>query len=74
MTIKIIPNDKGNPPGKLADVELDFTEGELEGLKLIGFAVWKRRKGAGRDPAAETTAGDFEDKGETKVLAPPTQN
>ena len=24
MTVKIIPNDKGNPPGKLADVELHF--------------------------------------------------
>ena len=49
MTIKITPNDKGNPPGKLADVELHFTEGELEGLKLIGFAVWERRTGAGRN-------------------------
>ena len=25
--IKVIVNDKGNPPGKLADVELHFTEG-----------------------------------------------
>jgi hypothetical protein len=40
MTIKIIPNDKGNPPGKLADVELHFTSGPLEGLKLTGFGVW----------------------------------
>jgi hypothetical protein len=39
MTVKIIPNDKGNPPGKLADVELHFTSGPLEGMKLIGFAV-----------------------------------
>ena len=31
MTIKIIPNEKGNPPGKLADVELHFIEGELSG-------------------------------------------
>jgi hypothetical protein len=45
MTVKIIPNDKGNPPGKLADAELHFTEGLLEGLKLIGFAVWERRNG-----------------------------
>jgi hypothetical protein len=49
MTIKIIPNDKGNPPGKLADVELHFTSGQLEGLKLIGFAIWERRTGAGRN-------------------------
>jgi hypothetical protein len=45
MTVKIIPNDKGNPPGKLADAELHFAGGPLEGLKLIGFAVWERRNG-----------------------------
>lgn len=45
MTVKIIPNDKGNPPGKLADAELHFTGGQLDGLKLIGFAVWERRAG-----------------------------
>src|SRR5688500_4935460 len=49
MTIKIVPNDKGNPPGKLADAELHFTEGALEGLKLIGFGVWERRSGSGRN-------------------------
>lgn len=49
MTIKITPNDKGNPPGKLADAELHFTEGPLDGLKLIGFAVWERRSGSGRN-------------------------
>jgi hypothetical protein len=49
MTVKISPNDKGNPPGKLADVELYFTEGPLAGLKLIGFAIWERRGGTGRN-------------------------
>lgn len=49
MTIKIIRNDKGNPPGKLADAELHFASGPLEGLKLIGFAVWERRTGNGRN-------------------------
>jgi hypothetical protein len=49
MTIKILPNDKGNPPGKLADAELHFTEGPLEGLKLIGFSVWERKTGNGRN-------------------------
>jgi hypothetical protein len=49
MTIKIIVNDKGNPPGKLADAELFFTEGALEGLKLVGFAVWERKTGDGRN-------------------------
>jgi hypothetical protein len=49
MTVKITPNDKGTPPGKLADAELHFTEGPLEGLKLIGFAIWERRGGNGRN-------------------------
>ena len=47
MTVTITPNDKQNPPGKLADAELHFTEGVLEGLKLIGFSVWERRGGNG---------------------------
>ncbi len=49
MEIKIIPNDKGNPPDKLADAEVHFTEGELEGLKLVGFSIWERRGGSGRN-------------------------
>jgi hypothetical protein len=49
MVIKIAPNDKGNPVGKLADAELHFTEGELQGLKLMGFAVWERKNGPGRN-------------------------
>ena len=49
MVVKIVPNDKANPPGKLADAELHFTDGVLEGLKLIGFSVWERRTGGGRN-------------------------
>ena len=49
FAIKITPNDKGNPPGKLADAELHFTDGALDGLKLIGFSIWERRGGAGRN-------------------------
>jgi hypothetical protein len=49
MKVKIVPNDKGNPAGKLADAELHFTDGVLEGLKLVGFAVWERRSGSGRN-------------------------
>ena len=45
MVIKIVPNDKPTPAGKLADAELHFTDGVLDGLKLIGFAVWQRRTG-----------------------------
>jgi hypothetical protein len=47
MVVKIVANGKGSPPGKLADAELHFTEGPLEGLKLAGFAVWESKKIAG---------------------------
>ena len=49
IVVKITPNDKGNPPGKLADAELHFIDGELDGLKLIGFSIWERRGGGGRN-------------------------
>jgi hypothetical protein len=49
MNVKIVPNDKGNPPGKLADAELHFEDGPLQGLKLIGFGIWERRSGNGRN-------------------------
>ena len=49
MVVKFTQNDKQNPPGKLAEAELHFTEGILAGLKLIGFAVWERRNGGGRN-------------------------
>ena len=48
MTIKFFPNDKGNPAGKLADAELHFSGGPLDGLRLVGFAIWERR-GGGRN-------------------------
>jgi hypothetical protein len=49
MVVKIQMNGKGSPPGKLADAELHFTSGPLEGMKLMGFAIWERRTGGGRN-------------------------
>jgi hypothetical protein len=49
LVVKITPNDRGNPPGKLADAELHFTDGALAGLKLIGFGIWERRSVGGRN-------------------------
>ncbi len=45
MTVKFVLNDKGNPAGKLADAELHFAGGPLDGLRLIGFGVWERKQG-----------------------------
>jgi hypothetical protein len=49
MLVKIMPNEKHVPTGKLADAEVHFTEGVMEGLKLLGFSVWERRNGPGRN-------------------------
>ena len=51
IIVKFSPNDRGNPPGKLADAELHFGDGAgpLAGLKLIGFGIWERRNGTGRN-------------------------
>ena len=47
VSVKIIPNEKGNPQGKLAEAEVIFDSeaGLLCGLKLVGFAIWERRDG-----------------------------
>ena len=47
VSVKIVPNDSGNPKRKLADAEVIFEAGSgpLQGLRLIGFSVWERRDG-----------------------------
>lgn len=49
ITIQILKTNGHSAPGKLADAEIHFTGGELDGLKLVGFAVWKSRHGHGED-------------------------
>ncbi|HEY8551738.1 MAG TPA: hypothetical protein VIL35_17400 [Vicinamibacterales bacterium] len=49
MIVRIVPNESATPAGKLADAELVFDEGVLSGLKLIGFSIWERRAGNGRN-------------------------
>jgi hypothetical protein len=47
-TVTILPNAQDTPTGKLADAELHFTGGALDGMKLIGFSIWSRQGGNGR--------------------------
>ena len=49
IEVKILRNEQRKPAGKLADAEIHFIGGELAGLKLVGFAVWERREGPGRN-------------------------
>ena len=57
MSVRLTPHS-GAPVGKLYDAELIFNAGPFVGLKLIGFAVWERRGGNGRNvtfPARQYT-------------------
>jgi len=49
LTVHIIPLAKSDPHGKLADAELHFITGPLEGMKLIGFGIWQQRNGGTRN-------------------------
>lgn len=49
ITIQILKTDGHATPGKLADAEIHFAGGDLDGLKLVGFAVWKSRDGRGQN-------------------------
>jgi hypothetical protein len=44
VTVRLSLSNDG-PTDKLADAELHFVGGPLGGLKLLGFAIWKRRGG-----------------------------
>ena len=51
MIVKFSPNDKGNPPGKLAEAEVHFAEGESQRneahrIRHLGAA---QRRGPERD-------------------------
>jgi hypothetical protein len=58
MIVRILLNEKKTPPQKLADAEIHFHGGDLDGLKLIGFAIWQRHGRTGCDvtfPSREFT-------------------
>ena len=74
MFFKFIPNDKGNPAGKLADVELHFEPHNpalFHGMKLIGFAVWQRRGAAsnGEDLYVTFPARQYSVNGDRRSFA-----
>lgn len=45
MRVHFVLNHGGTPEGKLADVEIHFEEGVLEGLRLVGCSIWRGKKG-----------------------------
>ena len=64
VAIKVLPTDDAAPAGKLADVELHFTAGALEGLKLLGFTVWEGR--SGKDPSVSLPSRHYVVNGERR--------
>ena len=48
IVVKFTPADRNGVPGKLADAELHFADVDLDGLKLLGFSIWRERDGKGR--------------------------
>jgi hypothetical protein len=73
VVVKIItPSDKSALPGKLAEAELHFAEGVLDGLKLVGFAVWERRTGGGRNVTFPSRAYSVNGERRSFALLRPT--
>lgn len=46
LTVPITPVGP-NEVGRLADASLVFTGGPCEGCQLVGFSVWRNKRGAG---------------------------
>lgn len=65
-TIKIVRNERDVPRDKLADAEVHFDGGDLDGLKLLGFAVWRGREG---EPRVTFPARPFTVHGERRNFA-----
>jgi hypothetical protein len=47
--LAVVLVEPGTMPGKVVDAELHFSAGPLAGLRLIGFGVWERKTGSGRN-------------------------
>ena len=58
MTVKIVAERQRQPARQACGRRAAFHSGPLEGLKLIGFGVWERKTGNGRNvtfPARQFT-------------------
>jgi hypothetical protein len=51
----------------LPAAELHFGDGPLQGLKLIGFGIWERRTGSGRNVTCPTR--NYSVNGERRIFA-----
>jgi hypothetical protein len=49
FTVRILENHRQPLSRKLADAEIHFVGGELDGLTLVGFALWVDSAGTGEN-------------------------
>ena len=66
MIVKITPNDKNNPPGKLADAELHFTEG---GSRAEADRLWRLGAPHRQRPNVTFPARQYSVNGERRSFA-----
>jgi hypothetical protein len=66
FAIKMVPNDKGNPLGKLADAELHFSEGPLAGLNR---SASRSGKGGSAVATSRSRPGQYSVNGERRSFA-----
>ncbi len=64
MVFKFTDTDRKT--GKLADLDIIFTDGDLRGLKLVGFAIWERANGK---PSVTFPARQYKVGGESRSYA-----
>lgn len=69
ITVAFQTNDRGTPPGKLAEAEVRFHDGPLAGLKLVGFSVWERRGGGAAGLNVTFPARQYSVNGERRSFA-----
>jgi hypothetical protein len=67
ITVTLTENPRRNAPGKLADTELHFASGALDGLKCTGSSVWKRCGDNGR--SVSFPARQYSTDGERRTFA-----
>ena len=67
VVLNLTPNEHSNPHVKRADAELHFSGSDLDGLKLVGFSVWKRRDATGR--TVTLPAHQYTGAGERRTFA-----
>lgn len=64
IVIRVILCRQGG--GKLADAEVLFKDGPLDGLRLVGFSIWGKRKTEKVEPTVTFPKRSYQTRGKEK--------